>query len=103
VEVKRAGRYWNSGGVWLGVLNMGMEISTPVIPPVASGLPTICGYRAKWLSAFRLVCSRVRREAREEAKAGRSAAPATGWAGVLRRTGPDLWYALRVVEGGFCF
>jgi hypothetical protein len=44
VEVKRAGRYWNSGGVWLGVLNMGMEISTPVIPPVASGLPTICGY-----------------------------------------------------------
>ena len=90
-------------GVWQATSITGMDISTPTIPPVASGLPTICGSRAKRLPAFRLVYSWVWREAREEAKAGRSAAPATGWAGVLRGPGPDLWYAAWVVEGGFCF
>jgi hypothetical protein len=67
--------------MWQGTSITSKDIFTPVVPPVASGLPTICGSRAKRLPAFRLVYTWVWREAREEAKAGRSAAPATGWAG----------------------
>jgi hypothetical protein len=84
VKVKRPGSPGKSGGVWLGALITDMEILTPIIPPSVSGLPGICDSRAKWFSAFQLECLSVRR-------------------GALGGPGPDLWYALRVVEGGFCF
>jgi hypothetical protein len=48
VEVKRLGRHGKSG-LWLGAPIAGMEISTPTIPPVVSGLPAICDSRV-WYS-----------------------------------------------------